>query len=184
MTSRLTTLSQRNPTTHSNTPSPILYPPSGPSSGRVSPFPRPGSTASQYSESPYGGGMNSGTGPGSGLGGLGASPNMGMGVGGQGSGYTRSTHEVEGQNDERLEGLLGKVKILKDITVGIGSEVRDSNVLLGNMNDSFSSTSTFLGGTFRRMNKMAKRQGGNWCWFMGFLLIVLWIFIILWWFRR
>ncbi|WWC60300.1 uncharacterized protein I303_102869 [Kwoniella dejecticola CBS 10117] len=160
MTSRLTTLSQRNPTTHSNTPSPILYPPSGPSSGRVSPFPRPGSTASQYSESPYGGGMNSG------------------------SGYTRSTHEVEGQNDERLEGLLGKVKILKDITVGIGSEVRDSNVLLGNMNDSFSSTSTFLGGTFRRMNKMAKRQGGNWCWFMGFLLIVLWIFIILWWFRR
>ncbi|WWC68637.1 uncharacterized protein I206_102568 [Kwoniella pini CBS 10737] len=162
MTSRLTTLSQRNPNTNSNTPSPspILFPPSSSSSGRISPFQRPNSTSSQqYSESPFGGG-------------------------GQGSGYTRTTHEVEGQNDERLGNLLGKVKILKDITNGIGNEVRDSNVLLGNMNDSFSSTSTFLGGTFKRMNKMAKRQGGNWFWFMGFLLIILWIFIILWWFRR
>ena len=33
-----------------------------------------------------------------------------------GSGYTRTTHEVEGQNDDRLEGLLGKVKVLKDVS--------------------------------------------------------------------
>ena len=31
-------------------------------------------------------------------------------------GYTRATHDVEGQNDERLEGLLGKVKVLKDVS--------------------------------------------------------------------
>ena len=36
--------------------------------------------------------------------------------GGAGSGYTRATHDVEGQNDERLEGLLGKVKTLKDVS--------------------------------------------------------------------
>lgn len=40
---------------------------------------------------------------------------------------------VEGQNDEMLDSLLGKVKILKDITVGIGDEVRASNMELGNM---------------------------------------------------
>lgn len=34
-----------------------------------------------------------------------------------GSGYTRATHDVEGQNDERLEGLLGKVKVLKDVSL-------------------------------------------------------------------
>ncbi|AAW42679.2 BET1 protein, putative [Cryptococcus deneoformans JEC21] len=154
--SHLTTLSQRNPQSSN-----ALFPPSGPSSGRVSPSSfRPGSSAgtSQFSESPYGGGM--------------------------GSGYTRATHDIEGQNDERLEGLLGKVKILKDITTGIGNEVRDSNIQLGNMNDTFSSTSSFLSGTFRRMNKMAKRQGGNWCWLMMFLLFVLWIFVVLWWLRR
>jgi blocked-early-in-transport protein 1 len=33
-----------------------------------------------------------------------------------GSGYTRTAMDVEGQNDERLEGLLGKVKILKDVS--------------------------------------------------------------------
>jgi hypothetical protein len=35
-----------------------------------------------------------------------------------GSGYTRATHDVEGQNDERLERLLGRVKILQDVSGG------------------------------------------------------------------
>lgn len=51
---------------------------------------------------------------------------------GAGSRSAAAQH-VEGQNDERLEGLLGKVKILKDITVGIGDEVRASNMELGGM---------------------------------------------------
>lgn len=53
--------------------------------------------------------------------------------GNNGSGYTRNAMMVEGQNDDMLEGLLGKVKILKDITVGIGDEVRASNMELGGM---------------------------------------------------
>ncbi|KAK1927537.1 hypothetical protein DB88DRAFT_478343 [Papiliotrema laurentii] len=163
---------------NTSSPAPILYPPSGPSSGRTSPY-RPSSSASQYSESPYGGGMSSG----GGAGGAATGPGAGI-IGGGGTGYTRTALNVEEQNDERLDGLLGKVKILKDITSGIGNEVRDSNLQLSSMNDAFASTSTFLGGTFRRMNKMAKRQGGNWCWFMGFLLIVLWIFVLVWWLRR
>ncbi|KAL7421574.1 protein transport protein bet1 [Cryptotrichosporon argae] len=151
--SGLTRVNQRS---NAATPSPVLYPPSGPSSGRATP---------QYSESPYGGGMSSFGGPGTGL-----------GIGGPGSGYTRTAQEVEGQNDERLDGLLGKVKMLKD--------VRDGNLELSGMNDAFSSTSDFLNGTLKRMTKMAKRQGGNWCWFMAFLGLVLWIFVFVWWIRR
>jgi blocked-early-in-transport protein 1 len=56
-----------------------------------------------------------------------------VGSAGNGSGYTRNAMMVEGQNDDLLEGLLGKVKILKDITVGIGDEVRASNMELGGM---------------------------------------------------
>ena len=106
-------LTQRNPQ-HTSTPSPVIYPPSGPSSGRASPYPapnasssvlrppsaasyraqllgdRPGSSASQYSESPFGGQY----------------PHSNGG----------SASIVEGQNDDRLEGLLGKVKILKDVS--------------------------------------------------------------------
>lgn len=50
-------------------------------------------------------------------------------------------------------------------------------------NDAFSSTSDFLGGTFKRMKTMAKRQGSNWCYFMLFLVLVMWIFVVVW-FRR
>ena len=71
------------------------------------------------------------------------------------------------------------------ITISIGNEVRDSTKMLNGMvsgtknwhctavicaaeagsplqNDTFDSTSGFLGGTFRRMNNMAARQGGRW----------------------
>jgi len=92
--------------------------------------------------------------------------------------------DLEGQNDDKLEGLIGKVKMLKNLTVGIGNEVRDSTIQLTQMNDAFAETGGILAGTFRRMNTMAKRQGGRWCWFMMFLVLVLWIFIVTWWFRR
>jgi blocked-early-in-transport protein 1 len=36
------------------------------------------------------------------------------GGGGMG-GYSGTTQQIEGQNDERLSGLLGKVKSLKDV---------------------------------------------------------------------
>lgn len=58
---------------------------------------------------------------------------MGSGSMGGAGGRSAAAMHVEGQNDERLDGLLGKVKILKDITVGIGDEVRASNMELGGM---------------------------------------------------
>lgn len=94
---------------------PVLYPPSGggpgtgfpprpqsagppgyggPSSSST-PF-RPASAASQYSESPFGGGMSSGAGASYG-------------------------HELESHNDDLLSGLLGKVDTLKNVS-GLGSE--------------------------------------------------------------
>jgi len=96
----------------------------------------------------------------------------------------RYADDLEGQNDERLEGLTAKVKLLKDITIGIGKEVKDSTVQLSQMNDAFSETSGILSGTFRRMNNMAERQGCRWLWYIVFLIIVFWFFIIVWWFRR
>ncbi|GJE87786.1 SNARE domain-containing protein [Phanerochaete sordida] len=114
------------------------------------------------------------------------------GAGGSGSGYRENPYgagqrfadDLEGQNDEALEGLTAKVKILKDITIGIGQEVRDSTVQLSQMNDAFAETSGILKGTFRRMNNMASRQGCRWLWYIVFLVLVFWFFIVVWWFRR
>jgi len=96
----------------------------------------------------------------------------------------RFADDLEGQNDEQLEGLSAKVKLLKDITIGIGNEVRESTVQLSQMNDAFAETSGILSGTFRRMNSMASRQGCRWLWYIVFLTIVFWFFIVMWWFRR
>lgn len=38
----------------------------------------------------------------------------------------RTAEQLEEQNDDHLEGLSAKVRVLRDITVGIGNEVRDS----------------------------------------------------------
>ncbi|KAK7058279.1 protein transport protein bet1 [Paramarasmius palmivorus] len=107
---------------------------------------------------------------------------------GRSSPYEPSGHrfaeDLESQNDEALEGLGAKVKLLKDLSIGIGNEVRDSAVQLSQMNDAFAETSGILSGTFRRMNNMAERQGCRWLWYIVFLIIVFWFFIVVWWFRR
>lgn len=70
----------------------------------TSPFQRPNSSANfqagaaggvpeRYTESPFGGGGGTRAG-----------------------GVDRTAHQLEGQNNERLEGLLGKVKLLKDVS--------------------------------------------------------------------
>ncbi|KLO20531.1 hypothetical protein SCHPADRAFT_816551, partial [Schizopora paradoxa] len=96
----------------------------------------------------------------------------------------RTAESLESQNDEQIEGLGLKVKALKDLTVGIGNEIRDSTVQLASMNDAFSETGDILSGTFRRMNNMAQRQGCRWLWYIIFLVLVFWFFIVVWWFRR
>ncbi|POY73528.1 hypothetical protein BMF94_3465 [Rhodotorula taiwanensis] len=96
----------------------------------------------------------------------------------------RTAENIEGQNDEALEGLSQKVKLLKNITINIGNEVRDSTKMMNGMNDTFGSTGAFLSGTMTKMKKMARRQGGQWCLWMIFLGIVVTIFCWTWLLRR
>lgn len=89
----------------------------------------------------------------------------------------QSAADLEEQNDARLEGLSERIKLLKDISMGIGREVRESTGELNSLGDVFSNTSAFLGNTFNRMNNMARRQKGWFCNMMLFLLLVVWIFV-------
>ncbi|RYC60978.1 hypothetical protein CHU98_g5232 [Xylaria longipes] len=87
--------------------------------------------------------------------------------------------ELESQNDQQVEGILGKVKVLKEVgstlplymhlalkylamTVAIGDEIRDSTALAEKMNDTFDSTRLRLRGTMNRMLLMAERTGVGW----------------------
>ncbi|SCZ92667.1 BZ3500_MvSof-1268-A1-R1_Chr5-2g08085 [Microbotryum saponariae] len=97
---------------------------------------------------------------------------------------SRTADDLESQNEDNLQGLSAKVKLLKDITINIGNEVRDSTKLLSNMNDQYAETGGFLSGTMSKMGRMAKRQGGQWCLWMMFLLLIGTIFFWTWLLRR
>lgn len=88
---------------------------------------------------------------------------------------------LESQNDVQIEGLSAKVKLLKDLTVKIGDEVRDSNKLLSDLENSFEGARTKLKMTFNRMIIMADRSGISWrMWLCLFALISL-VFFYVWW---
>ncbi|EGR47945.1 uncharacterized protein TRIREDRAFT_78740 [Trichoderma reesei QM6a] len=89
-------------------------------------------------------------------------------------------NELESQNDEQVSGILGKVKVLKDMTVAIGDEIRESSALAEKMNDTFDSTRVRLRGTMNRMLIMAQRSGISWKWWLLFFLAVAALFIYVW----
>ncbi|KAK2072948.1 hypothetical protein P8C59_007266 [Phyllachora maydis] len=88
--------------------------------------------------------------------------------------------ELESQNDQQVAGILGKVKVLKDMTVAIGDEIRDSSALAEKMNDSFDRTRLRLRGTMNRMLLMAERTGVGWRVWLGFFAAVVLIFMYVW----
>lgn len=112
--------------------------------------------------------------------------------------------ELENQNDQHLEGISAKVKMLKDvrlhfpllpplfrplfqspanvpqITVSIGDEIRSSSSLADSMNDSFDSTRVRLRGTMNRMLRMAEKTGVGWRVWLGFFVAVWLVFAYVW----
>ncbi|KAI5841271.1 hypothetical protein BZA05DRAFT_406454 [Tricharina praecox] len=86
--------------------------------------------------------------------------------------------ELEAQNDDAVEGLSKKVRMLKDITVAIGEEVRSSTTLMEAMNESFEGTREKLQGTMKNMLRMARRTGVGWkAWIAFFAALV----VLFWW---
>ncbi|KAI1083826.1 hypothetical protein F5B20DRAFT_351380 [Whalleya microplaca] len=89
-------------------------------------------------------------------------------------------NELESQNDQQVEGILGKVKVLKEMTTAIGDEIRDSSALAEKMNDTFDSTRLRLRGTMNRMMVMAERTGVGWKVWLGFFAAIILLFVYVW----
>ncbi|KAK3315286.1 SNARE domain-containing protein [Apodospora peruviana] len=89
-------------------------------------------------------------------------------------------NELESQNDQQVEGILGKVKVLKDMTIAIGDEIRESSALAEKMNEGFDQTRLRLRGTMNRMLLMAERTGVGWKVWLGFFAAVIMLFTYVW----
>ncbi|KAF2755462.1 SNARE domain-containing protein [Pseudovirgaria hyperparasitica] len=82
--------------------------------------------------------------------------------------------ELESQNNDQMEGMGARVKMLKDLTMAIGDEIRDSSALAEKMNESFEGTRQRLRGTMNRMLRMADKTGVGWrVWLMFFAAVSL-----------
>ncbi|KAI9822871.1 MAG: protein transport protein bet1 [Thelocarpon impressellum] len=84
---------------------------------------------------------------------------------------------LESQNDEQISVLSDKVRMFKDMTVAIGSEIRASSSLADSLNDSFDNTRVRLKGTMGRMLRMAQRTGVGWrAWLVlfGVVTVLFW----------
>ena len=76
--------------------------------------------------------------------------------------------------------MSAKVKMLKDITVAIGDEIRSSSSLADTMNDSFDNTRVRLRGTMNRMLRMAEKTGVGWKVWVLFFVAVWGVFVYVW----
>ncbi|KAL2137967.1 hypothetical protein VTI28DRAFT_7757 [Corynascus sepedonium] len=124
--------------------------------------------------------------------GIGASGSSHLGVPGGAGGYRPATpnrkgqysdavlNELESQNEQQVEGIMGKVKLLKDMTVAIGDEIRDSSALAEKMNEGFDQTRLRVGRTMNRMLVMAERTGVGWRVWLAFFAAVIFLFIYVW----
>ncbi|MCJ1340402.1 protein transport protein bet1 [Bachmanniomyces sp. S44760] len=145
------------------------------------------SSPNPYSQTPA-----AGLGGGGGQGGGGYGYTGASGSGGLNGGFRPATpnskgqysdsvlSELESQNDNEVEGMSAKVRMLKDITVAIGEEIRDSSAMADKMNDSFDNTRVRLKGTMNRMLRMAEKTGVGWRVWLGFSAAVGFVFWYVW----
>ncbi|PQE24704.1 hypothetical protein CJF32_00007024 [Rutstroemia sp. NJR-2017a WRK4] len=89
-------------------------------------------------------------------------------------------NELESQNDEQVEGIMGKVKQLKTMTIAIGDEIRESSALAEKMNDSFENTRVRIRGTMNRMLIMSQKTGVSWKVWLMFFAAVFGLFFWVW----
>ncbi|KAJ5476984.1 hypothetical protein N7539_007128, partial [Penicillium diatomitis] len=86
---------------------------------------------------------------------------------------------LESQNDAEVEGITAKVKMLKDMTIAIGDEIRDTSYI-NTLENSFESTRVRLRGNMTRMLRMAERTGISWKVWLAFFFAVFLLFFYVW----
>ncbi|NXN69926.1 BET1 protein, partial [Himantopus himantopus] len=107
-------------------------------------------------------------------------PFIGDGASAGNYGYTNSGYSVYEEENERLtESLRTKVSAIKSLSIEIGTEVKNQNKMLSEMDNDFDSAGGLLGATMGRLRTLSRgSQTKLLCYMMLFALFV--FFVIYW----
>uniref|UniRef100_A0A8C8SIU1 BET1 homolog n=1 Tax=Pelusios castaneus TaxID=367368 RepID=A0A8C8SIU1_9SAUR len=95
-------------------------------------------------------------------------------------GYPNSGYSVHEEENERLtESLRTKVSAIKSLSIEIGTEVKNQNKMLSEMDSDFDSTGGFLGATIGRLKTLSKGSQTKLLCYM--MLFALFVFFVLYW---
>lgn len=85
-------------------------------------------------------------------------------------------NQIESQNDEAVEGLSAKVRMLKDLSLKIGDEVRSSSTLLSGLEERFESATVGVRSTVTRLIRTADRSGVSWRSWLALISLIVFCF--------
>jgi len=97
---------------------------------------------------------------------------------GQYPGYQDTSRHVEDENQQLEDELKGKVKALKSLTIDIGSEVREQNKMLSEMDSDFDASGGLLGKTMGRLRGITK--AGHWKIWLYMAAFAFFVFFMCW----
>eukprot|EP00123_Amoebidium_parasiticum_P012244 comp21218_c0_seq1/m.28857 comp21218_c0_seq1/g.28857 ORF comp21218_c0_seq1/g.28857 comp21218_c0_seq1/m.28857 type:complete len:120 (-) comp21218_c0_seq1:377-736(-) len=87
----------------------------------------------------------------------------------------RQQRSHEQDNDSLILDLHNKVGMLKNLSHGIGDEVRAQNRFLDDMHDDFDKSNNLLTSSMRRLKTLAAKGGGNFCYLSLFCIFVFFV---------
>lgn len=96
-------------------------------------------------------------------------------------GYSHTDQEQ--RNDSAVDGLRSKVAFLKDVSIRIGEESRNSIAYMSDMNDDYSKQHDFMKKTKNRLLNAANAQSWGWFHLFLFLMLVFLIFFLVYLFK-
>ncbi|XP_054574457.1 BET1 homolog [Eptesicus fuscus] len=94
-------------------------------------------------------------------------------------GHANSGYSAREEENKHTERMRRQVKVIRDLTIEIGEEVKTQNKLLAEMDSQFDSTTGFLGRTMEKLKILSRgSQTKLMCYMVLFSLFV--FFVIYW----
>eukprot|EP00918_Siedleckia_nematoides_P097696 GHVU01214015.1.p2 GENE.GHVU01214015.1~~GHVU01214015.1.p2 ORF type:complete len:128 (+),score=17.45 GHVU01214015.1:81-464(+) len=91
--------------------------------------------------------------------------------------YYRSQNleEMEADNDNTIVDLEAKVQEMKEVTLGIRDETRESHSVLSGLGVDFDDVQGMVGATLKKMTNLMSSKSGRHMWYLMFFVVFMFV---------